>query len=131
MDLINWNEVLGWSQEQLLDLRSAGFAYLRQGKFDVAKTFFEALVAVNEKSAFDVQTLGAIYLQMGDAMRALEVLQQALELDPQHQPTLLNKAKGLLMMGNLKEGLELAKTLEKSKEPRVANLATALVLANQ
>jgi tetratricopeptide (TPR) repeat protein len=129
MDPINWQEVLGWGKDQLLDLRWAGYAYLRQGKYDVARSFFEALIVLDPKNAYDRQTLGALYLQIGDTMRALDTLKIALEINPTHLPSQINQAKGLLMMGNLPEGLALAKKLQKSSNTHVANLATALVLA--
>jgi hypothetical protein len=40
MSKINWLEKLKWSGEQLDDLQTAGFAYIRQGKYDIALPIF-------------------------------------------------------------------------------------------
>ncbi|MFT4552283.1 MAG: tetratricopeptide (TPR) repeat protein [Chlamydiales bacterium] len=129
MENIDWCEILGWDIAQLEDLRYLGYAYIKQGKYETAQSFFEALVAVNPKSSYDVQTLGAVYLQMGDSAKALFYLDQALKLDDLHGPTLINRCKALLILGQLREGIQLAKKLKKHKEKDIADVASALVLA--
>ena len=47
MGRINWRDKLGWDEDQLEDLRFAGYAYLRQGKYDIALAFFEALTVLD------------------------------------------------------------------------------------
>ena len=78
---------------------------------------------MDSKNAYDTQTLAAIYLQLKDE-RALEWLDRALDLDPTHVSTLLNKAKALVTSGKLNEGLDLARTLAPS-----SSVAEALVMA--
>src|ERR1700722_3312701 len=108
MSKINWCEKLGWNDEHLEDLRFAGYAYLRQGKYDIAISFFEALAVLDKESAYDSQTLGALYLQLGNPQKALKWLDQALKMDTDHAPTLLNLCKTLFLMGKKAEGLKLA-----------------------
>jgi tetratricopeptide (TPR) repeat protein len=66
---------------------------------------------------------------MGNGKKAVETLDQALALDPLHEPTILNKVKALLTIGQKAEALELAKSLEKSEDPTIANDASALLAA--
>ena len=66
---------------------------------------------------------------MGNGKKAVEVLDQALALDPLHEPTLINKVKALLAIGQKAEALALAKTLEKSEDSTIANDASALLTA--
>lgn len=131
MSNIEWVKVLGWTEDQLEDLRFAGYAYIRQGKYDIALPFFEALIVLDPESAYDAQTLGAIYLEMGDPSKAIKALDRALKLDTEHAPTLLNLTKALFMLGKKEEGLKLAEILRREPDSRISNVAEALLLAYQ
>ena len=129
MSKIQWMKELEWTQEHLEDIRYAGYAYIRQGKYDIAVSFFEALTVLDPESAYDAQTLGAIYLQLNNPLKALKYLDRALKLDADHAPTLLNLTKALFMLGKKDEGLKLAKILRKEPDAAIANVAKALLLA--
>ena len=131
MSFVNWRAILGWGDEQLDELRFSGFSFLREGHYSKALLFFEALTILDPTSAYDKQTLGALYLQMDEKKKALATLNRALTIDPKHEPTLLNKAKALLMNNRKIEAVELAKQLAKSEDITISNDATALVLAYQ
>ena len=96
---------LGWSDEQFDDLRLTGYAYIRQGKYDIAMPLFEALTILDGATAYDAQTLGAIYVQLGNPAKALRFLDIALKLEPGHGPSLLNLSKAFFMLGNRKRAL--------------------------
>lgn len=125
----NWLETLGWTEEQLDDLRITAYAYIRQGKYSIAIPFFEALNVLAPSSAYDAQTLGALYVQLGNAAKALRFLDRALKLQPDHGATLLNLSKAFLMLGNKKEGLKVASILKKHRDVRLRSMAEALLLA--
>lgn len=125
----DWQKVLGWNKEQVDEFRIAGFLYLRQGIYDKAELFFEALVLLNTGNVYDFQTLGALYLQMNKHEKALNTLNKALELEPAYEPSLLNKTKALLLLGRKEEAFTIARKLEKSMDPFIANDASALILA--
>src|SRR5262245_11826690 len=129
MSKINWLKELNWGEEHLDDLRNAGYAYLRQGKYDIAISFFEALAVIDTESAYDSQTLGALYLQLNEATKALKWLDRALKLEADHGPTLLNLCKVLFMLGRKEEGVKLANMLKNEGNPAVSNMAKALILA--
>lgn len=129
MSRINWLEKLGWSEEQLEDIRLTGYSYIRQGKYDVALPFFEALAVLDPKSSYDVQTLGALYLQLNKPDKALKTLEKALKLETDHGPTLMNLAKALLMLGRKHEAMKLAEILSRETDPSVSNMAKAIILA--
>lgn len=129
MSKIDWMKELGWTEEQLEDLRYAGYAYIRQGKYDIALPFFEALVVLNPESAYDAQTLGAIFLQLDQPAKAAKALDKALKIETDHAPTLLNFTKALFMLGKQEEGLKLAHMLKKEPDIRISNAAWALILA--
>lgn len=129
MGKINWLKSLNWTEEQLDDLRFTGFAYIRQGKYEIALPFFEALVILDPESAYDAQTLGAIHLQLGNANKALKYFEKALKLETDHSPTLLNLTKAFFMLGKKDEALKLANILKNEPESRISNTAKALILA--
>lgn len=129
MGRVNWREVLGWNEEHLEDMRYLGYAYLRQGKYEIAVSFFEALAALDPNSSYDAQTLGALYLQINEPTKALKFFDKALMLEADHAPTLLNLTKALFMLGKHEEGLKLANILKNEPDPSIANVAKALILA--
>lgn len=130
MSSINWMEKLGWTDEHIEDLRYTGYSYVRQGKYDIALAFFEALAILDPNSAYDAQTLGAIYLQLNQHHKALKSFDRALKLEAKdHGPTLLNLAKTFFSMGKKEEGLKLAQMLKNESNPVIANTAKALILA--
>lgn len=131
MPQMKWLEILGWGQAELTDLRHVAYAYIKQGVYDVALTFFDALGVLTPPSAYDLQTIGALHLQMGNGLQALEFLEKALQIDPMHLPTKLNRAKALLMLGYKRQGIAQAIELQKSDKPEIASQASALILAYQ
>lgn len=130
MSRIDWANKLSWNEEQFEDLRYTGYAYLRQGKYDIAITFFEALTVLDPSSAYDSQTLGALYLQLGQPQKAIKWLDHALKIEADHGPTLLNLCKALFMIGKKDEGLKLANILKNEPSLIISNTAKALILAH-
>jgi tetratricopeptide (TPR) repeat protein len=129
MSRIDWKKELGWTDDQLEDLRFTAYAYIRQGKYDIALPIFEALSVMNQDNAYDAQTLGALYLQLNNPVKALKSFDKALKLDADHAPTLLNVTKALFMVGKIDEGLKLANILKNEHNANISNVAKALILA--
>lgn len=130
MSRIDWRKELGWTEEHLEDLRFAGYAYLKQGKYDIAIPFFEALTVLDPDSSYDAQTLGALYLQLNEPLKAMKWLDRALKLEADHGPTLLNLCKAFFMLGRKDEGLKLANILKNEPNLVISNAARALILAH-
>jgi tetratricopeptide (TPR) repeat protein len=129
MGRINWLEKLKWTEEHIEDLRYTGYSYIKQGKYDIALPFFEALTVLDPTSAYDAQTLGAIYLQLNQPNKAMIQFNRALKIDSGHPGTLLNVSKAFFMVGKTEEGLKIAHILKNNKDKAVANIAKALILA--
>lgn len=126
---MNWIELLGWNQEQIEDIRFAGYSFIKQGQYQHALKFFEVLAILPDENVYDLQTLGGIYLEVGNNLSALNYLEKALALDPKHEPTLLNRAKALFLLGYKRQGLTQASHLERSANSQIADQARALTLA--
>ena len=127
--MANWNEILGWTNDQLDELRYVGFAYLKQGKFDIALPIYEALILLNPESTYDFQTLGGLYLEMGNNLKALSTIERALKLEPTHDLTLLNRTKALFALGYRRQAIAQAKELQQNPNPDIAGQVEALLLA--
>ena len=126
---MDWLEILGWDETEINDLRSVGYSFVRQGIYDTALQYFEALVVLAPESSYDLETIGAIHLQIGNGMLALDFIDRALKIEPEHLTTRLNRAKALFMLGYRRQGLLQAMELEKCDDPKIASQASALVLA--
>jgi tetratricopeptide (TPR) repeat protein len=126
---VDWKEVLGWKKGEVDDLRLVAYSYIKQGIYDVALTFFDAISVLEPPSAYDLQTLGALHLQLGNGLKALDYLDRALKADPLHAQTQLNRAKALFMLGYKRQGLMQAMELEKSENPEISTAASALILS--
>lgn len=129
MSSIQWSDILGWDIDAIEDLRYLGYAYLRQGKYEIARSFFEALTTLNHQNAYDLQTLAAVYLEIGKNLQALNTIEQALKLEPHHPETLINRAKALFALGYRRQALAQANSLLKDENVAIANQASALLLA--
>jgi tetratricopeptide (TPR) repeat protein len=129
MTRINWLEKLGWNEDHLDELRHAGYSYIREGRYETALPFFEALVILTPDSAYDAQTLGALYVQLNEPKKAIKYLDRALQIESDHAPTLLNLAKAFFMSGMVVEGVKLATILKNDPNAYVASTASALLLA--
>jgi len=126
---VNWMEILGWNKDELEDLRFVGYSYIKQGKYEIALTFFEALSILSSDNAYDLQTLGALYLEKGNNLLALNFLERSLKIDPQHAPTLINRIKALFALGYKRQALVQAKMLQTHSDISIADQASALILA--
>ncbi len=129
MSGLNWLEILEWGDEEVNDLRVVAYSYIKQGVYDVALTFFDALNVLTPPIPYDLQTLGALHLQIGNGLKALDFLDRALRAEPTHLLTQLNRAKALFMLGYRKQGLVQAEQLLKCPDAVIASQASALILA--
>lgn len=120
---------LDLTESQCSDLRTLAYTYIQQGVLEVPLSIFHTLLLTKGPNAYDLQTLGALYLQKGEDLKALEFLDQALKIDPSHLKTKLNRAKALFALGYKKQGLALSTTLATSTNRSIANQAAALLLA--
>ncbi|MCH9633349.1 MAG: Beta-barrel assembly-enhancing protease [Chlamydiae bacterium] len=114
MSQINWLEVLDWDEEHLDNFRSTAFLYIRQGKYDIAKDFFHTLVVLNPNNSFDLQTLGAIYLEENNPSLALSYLQKAKQINPSNNTITMNQIKAMLLLGYRNEAFELIENFTKT-----------------
>jgi len=126
---MEWKEVLGWKKEEMEDLRYVAYSYIKQGIYDVALTFFDALSVLDQPTPYDLQTMGALHLQIGNGLKALDFLDRALKVEPDHPKTQLNRAKALFMLGYKRQGMLQALELEKSGDAEISTAASALILS--
>jgi len=129
MSKIDWKKELGWTEDHIDELRVTGYAYIRQGKYEIALNLFEALNIIEPNDVYNAQTLGALYLELERPEDALPYLDKALKFEADHSPTLLNLCKALFVLKRYNEGLKLAEILENDPNPMISRTASALLLA--
>lgn len=123
----NWKDILGWGNNQIEDLRFVGYTYAREGKYDIALNIFKSLTILNPKATYDIKTLGAIYLQMGHNIEALNCFEKALKLDPEDAFIKLNRIKALYLLGYRDQATQEAKNLISFPHAQVSSTAQALI----
>lgn len=131
-DHLEENHFLEWkniSEEQREEIQWIGFSYIRQGRYEIALPLFSMLVEINGESIYDVQTLGALYLQTDQAEKGIKILEKALQLAPEDAPTQLNYAKALFSLGYREMALQKVRKLRKHRKKTIARQARALILA--
>ena len=129
MEQVDWNNILGWNEEQKQDIRACGYSYIRQGKYDIAIQFFKVLILLKRSTITDLRTLGALFLETGEFDQAVNYLNYARARDDSDIATRLNFAKALLRSGKTDDGLKLAQNLTSSTDALISRRAQALILA--
>lgn len=123
----DWMEKLGYTVKHLNEMRSCGYLYYKQGQFETATKMFEALKLLDPGHLYDLNMLGALYLQLDDPRRAIENLDLALEIDPTHQEVLMNRFKALLLINQKQTASDLALILLRSDSELIRNQTKALL----
>ena len=133
--MMQWNEILAFSDHQMEDCRVLAYLYIRQGHYDTARRFLEMLAILTsqkplgKQSAYDFKMLGAVYLEMGDYERSLRYLDRALRLDPTNITTLFNRMKVLFLLEKYEEGIKEALALMECDDSTIASRAEALYMS--
>jgi tetratricopeptide (TPR) repeat protein len=122
----NFKEILNLTNESMEDLRYVAYSYLRAGKYDLATLFFESLLILNNEQSYDLKTLGALYLQQGDNVKALDLLDKALKKEKDFF-AMLNRAKALLGLGYKKQALIQAQAIVNCEEKNISSQAAAII----
>jgi len=128
---VSWLDLFGWTEDDLNGLRFVAYSYIQQRHYEIALKIFEALVVLSPSSSYDLQTLGALYLEIGDNLKALTYLDRALVYEPEHGVTLLNQAKALILLGYYKQGLRQMAVLKGHSDAIISRQAEALLMAYQ
>ena len=125
----NWLEKLGLGENELEDLRILAYSYIRQGHYKTALKIYRGLVILSNKAPEDLETLGALLLQIGEPKEAIDPLEKVLKIHKDHLKTRLNYAKALLLSGYRQRGVQECIELMRCKDPVVSLDAEALKLA--
>ncbi len=126
---MDWQSYLELSDDSLVDLRYVGYLYIKQGCYDIALDFFNALIILSPGNSYDLQILGSLYLQKGKYTQALPYLDKAIKMDPTNYLIMLNKAKAFFSLGYRTEGIAQARIVSECKDPKLETQALALISA--
>jgi tetratricopeptide (TPR) repeat protein len=89
---------------------SAAFQYHQRGCLDDAARLYQALIANNPGHADAHHLLGVVYLQQGNARRAIELISRAIALCPTVAPYHANLAEGYRVMGKFEAAVACCRT---------------------
>lgn len=95
-----------------MDKFDDAFAAMQNREWEKALTGFQEVVAVNPKHPQSYGNMGICYAYLGRKQEALAAFDKALELDPDYEPALLNRA----VVVSLEEGEKLAPSAFESVE---------------
>jgi predicted Zn-dependent protease len=129
MSQVNWLDVLGWDNKRVKDIRMTAYFYIRQGKYEIAEIFCKALVTLNPDNAYDLHTLGALYLEIGDPNEAINYLDKALTITPSDSMVKINRVKALFELKKINEAKVQASQLIHDQNQEIAGDAQALIMA--
>ena len=92
-------------------------------EIEPAKKVFEFIIKENPKYVAALSNLGYIYLRYeNDDTKASQLYNKALELDPDYEMGLMNKAGLLLYQNKTNEAKKLLQTILKKYPKRIKNL---------
>lgn len=127
----NWLERIGWSNNEIEDIRLIAYLYVKQGQYKTALILFEGLLLLKPENVYDLQSIGGIHLQMKNPLLALQYFDRALKVNPDHELTKLNRMKALLALGYRKQAYRASQDLLQSPNKEYAQTAEALLLSYQ
>ncbi len=85
---------------EALDLFEQGFALMEEQNWEEAIRYFKMSIEINDTSPQPFSNMGICYSKLGQNARALAAYDKAIELDPDYEPALVNRA----IVASLKEG---------------------------
>ena len=105
---------LGWSKRHFDETRSCAYLYFKQGSFDIARKFFQALVLLDPNSIYDQLMLGSSLLELDETKQALQCFNHVLDLKPDHTQALFLRFKALLALQDNIQAQEIGRMLLQS-----------------
>ena len=97
-----------YTKETYDNIRFMASEYIKQGVYHTAIDLLVGLTELDEE-IYDLQSLGALYLEIGDYDNALEYLDKALAKDPNHWSSVLNKINVLVYSDKKEEAITTSK----------------------
>jgi tetratricopeptide (TPR) repeat protein len=98
-----------------------GIAAVHLDRFGDALSYYQRSIDLNSKLSSPHFNSGALYVRMGDAVRAVEAFEAASKLAPNNELVLLNYARALLELGRFDEAsVALHRVLEQDPENEAA-----------
>lgn len=126
MNKQNWLDTLHWEDTDLEALSNLSSLYCNQGKYAIAKTLLEMILAIDPEHLLSLQLMGAVLLEEQSNLEAERYLDRAFDLDPHQPDTLVNLAKVKILTGQRKAGLVLAEK-HREESPFLNQQMTALI----
>ena len=66
-------------------INGIGYDYMRQNKYDEAKEIFQINIALHPKSSNPYDSMGDLYRELNDTIKAVEYYKKALDINPENR----------------------------------------------
>lgn len=108
---ISLGAAAGWNKDEIRIISEIAYSLAQQGRLNEAIVIFEGLLAVAPVTAYFQAALGALYLRLKNADKAIDFLNAALKIETNDIVSLVNRGEAKLLKGDLaaaREDLEKA-----------------------
>ncbi len=89
-----------WNKDEIRIISEIAYSLAQQGRYGEAVVIFEGLLAIAPATAYFQSALGALYLRLKNADKALDFLNAALKLEANDIVTLVNRGEANLLKGD-------------------------------
>ncbi|MEP6923865.1 MAG: type III secretion protein [Pyrinomonadaceae bacterium] len=88
-----------WTAEEIRLVTELGYGLAEQGRIAEAITLFEGLAALAPATVYFQSALGALWLRVDASEKALDYLNQVLQVEPRDLISLVNRGEVFLRLG--------------------------------
>lgn len=90
-----------WNKDEIRIISEIAYSLAQQGRLGEAIVIFEGLLAVAPATAYFQAALGALYLRLKNADKAIDFLDAALKIEENDLVSLVNRGEAHLLKSNL------------------------------
>ncbi len=92
-----------WNKDEIRIISEIAYSLAQQGRLSEAIVIFEGLLAVAPATAYFQAALGALYLRLKNADKAIDFLNAALKIEENDLVSLVNRGEAHLLKGDVVE----------------------------
>src|SRR5688572_11777181 len=115
-----------WTDDEVYLVAVRGHSLFLQGRYAESAAIFEGLHAVRPRDFYCANALAALYIQLGQIERAIDILSEALSSQPDHLETRARRCEAYVMAGRLAEARKDGEVLRRASGSSPARLEILL-----
>jgi Flp pilus assembly protein TadD len=115
-----------WTDDEVYLVAVRGHSLFLQGRYAESATIFEGLHAVRPRDLYCANALAALYIQMGQIQRAIDILSEALASQPDHVETRARRCEAYVIAGRQADARRDGEILRRAPDSTPARLEILL-----